>query len=272
MHLKPLVGADPELFLETEATGAVRSAIERVGGSKRDPLPLGRDGFFVQEDNVAAEFNIPPARDVDQFVESIVWAKQRIADNVAPMGLRLRIAASAVFPDYELLDPKALSFGCDPDFNAWTGKMNPRPHAVDKNLRSCGGHIHVGLMEPSVKTKFTSRDFVRAMDLYLGVPSVLMDDDLHRRQLYGKAGAHRITPYGFEYRTLSNFWIKTPSLSRWAYEQTIRAYEWVLSYKDREMLDHLFNAIGTEIQKCIDESDVFICQQLAADYNLEIVD
>jgi hypothetical protein len=53
------------------------------------------------------------------------------------------------------------------------------------------------------------------MDLICGIPSVLLDispESKIRRKLYGKAGDYRLTNYGLEYRTLSNFWIQSYSL------------------------------------------------------------
>jgi hypothetical protein len=46
-----------------------------------------------------------------------------------------------------------------------------------------------------------------------------------RRKLYGGAGAYREKDYGFEYRTLSNFWVFDPKLTKWAFEQTDRAVQ-----------------------------------------------
>ena len=51
-------GCDPEFFLK-DKTGKFISAIGLVGGSKEEPKAIG-NGCFVQEDNVAVEFNIPP--------------------------------------------------------------------------------------------------------------------------------------------------------------------------------------------------------------------
>jgi hypothetical protein len=54
-----------------------------------------------------------------------------------------------------------------------------------------------------------ARLWVRITDIFVGIPSVLLDDEASQRQrriLYGKAGTYRMQPHGYEYRTLSNFW------------------------------------------------------------------
>ncbi len=50
------------------------------------------------------------------------------------------------------------------------------------------------------------------MDAVLGIPAILLDDGLLRKQLYGKAGAFRPKEYGVEYRSLSNFWVFSPEI------------------------------------------------------------
>src|SRR6266850_5320353 len=139
------LGADPECFLGN-STGVI-SGIGKIGGSKRYPMPLPLgDGFAVQEDNVALEFNIPASDGKDKFVSNITVAMNFLEAAMKDAhGLQFVKESAVSFPDSELLHPHALEFGCDPDFNAWTNERNPRPKAVDKNLRSCGGHIHVGV-------------------------------------------------------------------------------------------------------------------------------
>ena len=92
------------------------------------------------------------------------------------------------------------------------GAAENNPPSLDgTNLRSCGGHLHIGF--DRAKNDMMARPhLVRILDLVAGVPSIIIDKDKDRRKLYGKAGAHRPKmieagdPYdGVEYRTLSNF-------------------------------------------------------------------
>ena len=67
------IGCDPEFFL-TDALGGFISAIDLVGGTKHDPRPLHDlgEGFNVQEDNVAVEFGVPPAKNQDEWIANVV--------------------------------------------------------------------------------------------------------------------------------------------------------------------------------------------------------
>lgn len=218
--MKFKLGCDPELFL-ADATGKLRASCGKIGGSKHapQPLPIG-DGYCVQEDNVAIEFNIPPAANAKEFVSSIHKTLDFLTQGVKRMhNFHIVNMSAASFPKDELVDPAALEFGCDPDYNAWTLARNPRPKADDETLRSCGGHVHVGL-EGQVIDRI---QLIRTMDLYLGVPSVLMDKGELRKKLYGKGGAFREKPYGVEYRTLSNFWVFDERLTQWVWNNTEKA-------------------------------------------------
>ena len=270
---KVTIGADPELFLMRE--GELKSSIGLIGGSKYEPRPLGdKLGFFVQEDNVAVEFNIPPAETLQAFCDSIAYGKEQLTNEISKYGFSLAIKASAIFPESQLLNPAARNFGCDPDYNAWkNGRRNPRPRAKDSRLRSCGGHIHIGYPEDSNLDK---RRLVQLMDLYLGVPSVIMDDDNQRRQLYGRAGAYRDTDYGLEYRTLSNFWLRSSELTAWAYTQTIRAVNRATQFgKPDGNKDHFTTfmgdySLGTDITKSINKGNVNLAHKLSVHYDLDV--
>ena len=261
--MKITLGCDPEMFLISQ-DGKLKSSVGLIGGSKFAPMPLTDlgEGYFVQEDNVAVEFNIPPAQARQDFVESITKTLNFLTENVGrAYGLSMANIASASFPEEELQTPASQEFGCDLDYNAWTGRKNARPKATDGNLRSCGGHIHVGID----KSKLSILEGVRKMDLFLGVPSLFMDKDEKRRALYGKAGAHRDKPFGFEYRTLSNFWIFNPKLIEWAWnntERAISAAEEQLAVSDED------NAL---IVEAINTNNKQMAEHLIKKFNLEVL-
>lgn len=234
-----LIGADPEVFVGDDTQ--VRSIIGKIGGTKASPLalPIG-EGFAVQEDNVALEFNIPASGSRAEFVKNIALATGFLEGHVRDTyGFHFVKHSAVSFPQEELNDPRALVFGCDPDFNAWTRSRNPRPNAKDKNLRSCGGHLHVGV------DGIDCIAGVKACDLFAGVPSVIMDKGEERRALYGGPGAFRKKSYGFEYRTLSNFWIFNQSTVEWAYNAVNRALDSVVAGLDVDAeKEAILDAIG----------------------------
>jgi hypothetical protein len=51
------------------------------------------------------------------------------------------------------------------------------------------------------------------------------DNDVERRELYGKAGAYRPKPYGCEYRVLSNRWLTSSTLIGWVFRNTALALQ-----------------------------------------------
>jgi len=251
-----LIGCDPEVFIRSKKYGSYKSAVGLIGGSKSFPKQIDDLGHAILEDNVAVEFNIRPAESFDAFRSSI----HKVLDHIRSIlpGYELDKASAVSFPKEELNTPQAQEFGCEPDFDAWRNCVNNKPYAEDKNLRSAGGHIHVG----SDIAKQHPIDVIRAMDLFLGVPSVAIDKGVLRRELYGKAGCYRPKVYGVEYRTLSNFWIFDDALIAWAYEGTQRALEFVQKGSVISEADHY------TIQRCINTSNGDDYASLAKTYGL----
>lgn len=221
----PKLGADPELFFR-DGLGNYRSAIGLVGGTKEVPRPIDAEGSAVQEDNVAVEFNVIPSVTKEAFRANVLKVLNYLSDHARTLEFQLAIVPSAMFSDEELNNPMAQRFGCDPDWNVYTKTYNPAPKVGPElaNLRSAGGHIHISWDNPKVTDQV---DLVYAMDLFVGAPAIQYDGDVMRRQLYGKAGCFRFKPYGVEYRTPSNFWIKSPDMIDWAYTQTINAVDFL---------------------------------------------
>ena len=102
--------------------------------------------------------------------------------------------------------------------------------------------------------------------MFLGVPSVLMDEGEMRKQLYGKAGCFRPKPYGVEYRTLSNFWIFKKKHIEWVWRNTARALKAVETYNQKDMM-----MLGNEIRTAINKNDKALAQDLVDEFNLEVV-
>lgn len=255
------VGADPEVFLQDAAESLI-AVFDKIGGTKQfpKPLPIG-EGFLVQEDNVAVEFNIPPARSAEELAQSMDRAMVYLRGFFQEKhGLTFSKSSAALFPMEQLNHPMAFEFGCEPDYNAWTRRRNPRPKAVDHRLRSAGGHVHVGYENPN---KQRSLNIIKAMDLFMGVPSVLMDEGEARKELYGKAGACRIKSYGVEYRSLSNFWIFDDKLIKWVWSQTGKAIE-----ASETMLDNIEQDQDL-IVGAINNNDKGIADHLMNKYNIQ---
>lgn len=237
------IGADPEMFLKDATTGLLVPCIGILGGTKEEPIPVLHGA--VQEDNVMAEFNVDVAGDERSFVRNILSVRKQIRDKVKRYNLVEHIAGSAHFPEEQLLHPQAQTFGCEPDFNAWTGKQNPRPECADKTLRTAGGHIHVG-------AKVNRELLIQYLDVLIGVPSIIFDADSERRQLYGKAGAFRPKPYGAEYRTVSNFWIADADKIKWVYKQVATAVSWAENDPGRHVITPVNQGL---VQHTINTSD-----------------
>jgi len=234
------IGADPEIFF---AKGdELVSAVGYIGGDKWAPKLLG-NGFAILEDNVAGEFNIPPADNYTAFDNNIVIGMNALAEVALKNNMKCSMKAYGYFSDKELDSDAARLFGCEPDYNAWTRWENEPPSA-DKNFRSAGGHVHVGCKDADPVA------IIRAMDLFLGVPSVILDKDKDRRSLYGKAGSFRYKPYGCEYRTLSNFWIFEPRYREWVFSTTNKAVEFA-----RKIMNAPDSALGEVIVDTINNSN-----------------
>lgn len=236
-----LFGADPEFFITK--SGKHVSAVGLIGGSKEKPLLIDDKGNALLEDNVAVEFNIQPADNAGSLRTVINKMIQETKKRLPGYGISKQSAWS--FDSNELNTPESRVFGCDPDFNAWTLEKNKKPWSKDKNLRSAGGHIHIGCSTAIEKPI----EVIRACDLFLGIPSVRLDDSSVRRELYGMAGSFRKKEYGVEYRSLSNFWIFSKNYTEWAFQQVNKAIAFVEAGKTIDVDNKYL------IQKCINTSD-----------------
>jgi len=257
------IGADPELFIRDERTGAVHPAIGMIGGTKQRPIRMEGlpEGYTVQEDNVMAEYNIPPAtrpRDFSRAVGRGLDYVQELVRTRQPY-YNIDFASERMFTYTQLDHMQARHFGCSPDFDAYMNgrqceAVSPlRLETPEGGWRFAGGHVHIGYPETEVPPFVIAR----FCDLVLGLRSVALDKQEQRRALYGRAGRFRQTGYGIEYRTLSNFWIFDDHLRR-----DIGAIKVGLMLRDPDRMQHLFHEIPwDDVQRAINEED----EALAAD-------
>lgn len=240
-------GSDPE-FMLTDEKGNLHSAIGVVPGTKEDRYDLG-GGHRGYYDNVLAEVEIRPSFSAEEAVENFRDCFQRYADLVHPYKLTVR--ASATYPAKECQHEDAEKFGCDPEYDAFDVVQVEPPACMKGNyFRSGGGHVHIGYNggadDPNApediqyQIMFNRLWVIRMCDIFLGIPSVVMDRDptsVARRKLYGGAGSHRLCPnYGVEYRTLSNFWLARPDSVRLIYRLAELAVARVYEHGDHEEL------------------------------------
>lgn len=216
--MKPLTfGSDPELMLMLVNGRRIVSSIPVIEHDKKDPVDLGA-GIKMHADNVLVEATMPPSDTKEQFKRTIGDALGRMSEWLGK-DFKLVARASHIYPESELGKkpdvmvgelPVAWEIGCNPSFDAYEEKQKI-PEPFKDGLRTGSFHLHLGhelLNSLDAKIKM-----VKLLDTYVGCASVIFDRDdtsLARRLLYGQAGEFRPTPYGVEWRVLSNYALRSP--------------------------------------------------------------
>lgn len=229
---KILIGTDPELFVSNGKEFI--SAHDLIPGTKIDPYIVR--GGAVQVDGVAAEFNINPAADESEFYVNICLVRERLDEMIKAASPDYRTVCTpvATFTEeyFKTIPPEALRLGCEPDFNAYTGKRNHPPKTTEP-FRTGAGHLHVGWTRgeaPNDSSHVTlCRDMVRQLDAMLYPLSHMWDSEQKRRELYGARGSFRPKSYGVEYRPLSNAYLQSEETIRLVYRATYAAADLLLN-------------------------------------------
>lgn len=207
------------------------SAIDRIPGTKKNPYPLPNGGG-LQVDNVLLEWNSVPANTFEEFNKTITLTLSDI-NNYIDEDMSLGYDSSYEYPFSELSHPLAEIIGCTPDFNAYSWvvnknlnkSINKKPSLRGVNLRTAAAHIHVS----PFNSPEDAINQVLLMDIQLGLPSLFLDLDRVRRQLYGQAGCFRFKKYsnktrGVEYRVLGSFWVQNEVYRKWVFDTTKEIY------------------------------------------------
>lgn len=227
-----MIGCDPELFVR-DAQGALVSAHDMIPGTKNAPFRV--DGGAVQVDGMALEFNTNPAKTFEEFNANITSVLAKL-QTMIPEGYTFDFSPVAQFgKEYIDAQPEeAKMLGCDPDYNAYNGLVNPKPDA-NMGIRTASGHIHIGWTSDQDVTDpdhiEACQMVVKQLDITLGLMCRIWDKDTTRRSMYGNFGAYRVKPYGVEYRTPSNVWVADEILRRLVFQTAMGATQALLQGK-----------------------------------------
>lgn len=172
--------------------------------------PLERQGSLYHKDASMFELAMAPCR-TGKELDSVYQQALRYAASFLPSGTVFKCLPAAEYTEEELAkDPYASVLGCGASANIY-GDSGVMPDAYENNVRYAGLHINVELNGDS-----PNDISVLGMDATAGLKSVrdweqpFRKDIIQRRTVYGKAGEHRMKPFGMEYRTLpASSWEET---------------------------------------------------------------
>lgn len=261
------VGQDCEAAIYDKKKERIVSAIPILKKGKEEKIDLG-DGYYFYFDNCNLEMNIPPAYSNEEFVYNNVTVIDRMKKY---LGNRYDIAivASHNYTEQECNHDHAKMAGCMPEFLARPEpEMRTPPDLSGTTLRAMAGHIHCWLKD---YTKYQQEHFllepyskinvVRNMDIFVGLSTVLLDqapESRVRKQQYGVLSSHRPTEGGIEYRTPSNFWLKSRELMSLMFDLTQFSVDVTIENREFEVNeDQLINAVNQnnfDLSKSIAES------------------
>ncbi len=225
----------------------------------------------VKLDNGAVELNPQPKHCLQELNGGINYALKAADSHVQRVFKgKAKLAAVPVvqFTQADIAKYASLSvFGCDPASLYSEGELHETQTLIDpftETRRTAGYHIHLGapkdryssfgehnarytVAERVLKTPEEHIKLVQTCDLFVGLVGVLFDDseDTKWRRLtmgYGRAGEFRAQPHGFEYRVLSNFPLRHPTLA------------WIMNCLARDA--YYAVAMGLEFYKHINMHDV----------------
>lgn len=211
----PNLGTDPELFIVKVGKKTGKRYI--AGCEEVVPIKGLGEGTYgkVARDGVQAELHPHPST-----------CRETLSTNILVALNNLKVAIDAK-PGYDIdfrrvvhigekalqrLNPDNQVLGCAPSMNFY-GTPQIQVDGREMRMRSGSGHFHIG--SQYITNGFISPNrLVPILDLVAGIPSVLLtretaEEEARRREFYGRAGEYRLPKHGLEYRTLSNFWLRS---------------------------------------------------------------
>jgi len=257
-------GGDCEWFVQDTTTGKILTAENLVKGTKKDPYHFDPENKYhaTSLDCVLAEVNTNVVQSPLEMFLSLEKLRNYI-NSTLPSGLTTLAIPAARLEEDQLQSETAQIFGCEPSLCCYHDE-EVIPHPTGDNLRSAGMHWHYGYNSP---TPETNRDLIRALDLFLGVPSILIEPTNERKKVgYGCAGNYRNTKPGVEYRSLSSHFSSGKNLIEWCFRGSERAIAYVNSREVERIYD-----MGELIQQTINQEDKALAEMICKDFGIELV-
>lgn len=266
IRIAPSFGCDPEFFFTR--TGS-KSGKEYVVGAEK-VMPKGAISTYCHTnaiviDGVQAEMNPRASTCRANLGNDLQRGFIALRDHLNANGSTIKASFSSVVKvtkkEMDSLGEKAKVFGCAPSINAYDKEASIKISGATYRKRAAGGHIHLGL-NGAIKEKYDR--LATIMDIIVGNTCVMIDRDpeqVERRKYYGRAGEYRTPPHGFEYRTLSNFWLRSyqlmslvMGLSRMAIAVMDNSPEPVTNWDAETKLLSLVDV--KDVRKAINENDL----------------
>lgn len=217
------LGCDPELFLTSKGGYIIGS--ERVIPEEgladmpyKDmayytPVQRKFSRYKTVRDGVQIELNPNPSTCRQSLAGEISGCFMLLNNHLLTLPhtkVTFRALVTVRKKELDGLSEKSRLLGCAPSKNLYDPGASITIDPFTYRKRSAGGHIHLGLLDYTQRPLPADR-LCALMDILVGNTCVLIDRDPHaieRRKVYGRAGEYREPSHGFEYRTLSNFWLK----------------------------------------------------------------
>jgi hypothetical protein len=255
------VGSDPEfVILDKDGTPVLAHTLDIPPPTSK---VRGEYGFYFR-DGANVEINALPDMCRALHINRVGRAINAVNRCIAPY----RLAPLAAYPVTQaMLDSAPLdvvAFGCNPAFDAYNGgapkivEVDPATHL----WRYTSGHLH--LSTPAARAEnpvealnpLNLPDFIRVLDLYLGVALAYLIDgpeQWQRRRVYGQAGEYRPQTYsthqiGVEYRVPPSEMWAHPAIASFAtglMRDCARKFDSLRRALDPKMDDDVRAAINT---------------------------
>lgn len=288
-YLSVMFGADPEFFFKNK-DGAVVGAEkilpkEGVQNMERyysrdatgnyiiaedgrnyvfEDRPAGHKYIII--DGVQAEFNVIPNYCRQSFSSNLATCFRKTAEQIHGKDIVASFAQTVDVDKEEMesLSREAQQFGCAPSKNAYGLTKVTVKDASRYYSRSAGGHIHIGDGGSSeIRKILRNTDItVPILDIVVGNTCVLLDLDkgnVERRKNYGRAGEYRLPKHGLEYRTLSNFWLR--SYQTMSFVLALVRFAVCVAGDDAVSKELLAMVDIEQIAKAINENDAVLAKQ-----------